>query len=445
MHKGSPKVWYGVPESNADKFESVMRDSMPALFERQPDALMQLQTILSPTKLMANNVKVYRAVQYPGHFVLTFPRSYHSGFSTGFNVAEAMNFGAADWIEKGLACVDVYRGYRHTAAFSMHEILIGCVHDDMALSACKHVRKQLLLVIQEEEIARNALIKAGVAFIECKDLPSRRTAEAKVQEQCHLCKFDLYLSSVVCRCPECKGHPVCQRHAMSCGAASHFKSCRCRYSIVELRSLLEIIDRVEAKGIEIISNRRLLTPYEESSVAGVMSAQLVGYDEITKDEAKLKLPSPVPLASISPELNQVSQASAEKRSLDSIEVSKPLKRPRPWYPPDESDTDSDDFDIDSRREHNSVSEKEERVEKVNNTDGASEASSHRSRITVNCKRQNHALDCMCHKHKSYENKGLAVALLASSTFKLHPPELLIEGQGTSLPPPLPSVERRPSR
>jgi [histone H3]-trimethyl-L-lysine4 demethylase len=35
-------VWYGVPESDADKFEQVMRHYMPSLFALHPDALMQL-------------------------------------------------------------------------------------------------------------------------------------------------------------------------------------------------------------------------------------------------------------------------------------------------------------------------------------------------------------------------------------------------------------------
>jgi JmjC domain, hydroxylase len=37
-------------------------------------------------------VKVCRAVQSPGHIIVTFPRAYHSGFSNGFCVGEAANF-----------------------------------------------------------------------------------------------------------------------------------------------------------------------------------------------------------------------------------------------------------------------------------------------------------------------------------------------------------------
>jgi hypothetical protein len=39
----------------------------------------------------------------PGNFVVTWPRAYHAGFSHGYNVGEAVNFGLADWVPMGRA------------------------------------------------------------------------------------------------------------------------------------------------------------------------------------------------------------------------------------------------------------------------------------------------------------------------------------------------------
>ncbi|CAN0306718.1 unnamed protein product, partial [Laminaria digitata] len=42
LHAGSPKRWYGVPGSMAEKFESIVQLMFPELFEAHPDLLMQL-------------------------------------------------------------------------------------------------------------------------------------------------------------------------------------------------------------------------------------------------------------------------------------------------------------------------------------------------------------------------------------------------------------------
>lgn len=53
---------------------------------------------------MPTGVRVVRCVQQPGDFVVTFPRAYHAGFSHGFNIGEAVNFGMAEWLPFGHDC-----------------------------------------------------------------------------------------------------------------------------------------------------------------------------------------------------------------------------------------------------------------------------------------------------------------------------------------------------
>ena len=52
--------------------------------------------------------------------------------STGFNVAEAMNFGLVDWVPKGMLCFDLYRDYHKTAPFSMHQLVVNNIHKERA-------------------------------------------------------------------------------------------------------------------------------------------------------------------------------------------------------------------------------------------------------------------------------------------------------------------------
>lgn len=89
-HCGASKTWYGIPGSAASDFEKVVREHVhdheilsgegeSAAF----DILLGKTTIFPPNILLHHDIPVYRAVQKPGEFVVTFPRAYHSGFSHG--------------------------------------------------------------------------------------------------------------------------------------------------------------------------------------------------------------------------------------------------------------------------------------------------------------------------------------------------------------------------
>lgn len=64
-----PKVWYGVPSSDAKKFEKVMRRHLPELFKKTPNLLHLLVTQFSPKILRDEGVSVYTATQEAGQFV----------------------------------------------------------------------------------------------------------------------------------------------------------------------------------------------------------------------------------------------------------------------------------------------------------------------------------------------------------------------------------------
>ena len=47
-------------------------------------------------------------VQSEGEFMITFPLAYHSGFNTGFNIAESTNFATERWVEYGKRALRCY-------------------------------------------------------------------------------------------------------------------------------------------------------------------------------------------------------------------------------------------------------------------------------------------------------------------------------------------------
>ncbi|CAN7036929.1 unnamed protein product [Brassica oleracea var. botrytis] len=101
LHTGSPKTWYAVPSDYALDFEEVIRKNSYGRNIDQLAALTQLgekTTLVSPEMIVSSDIPCCRLVQNPGEFVVTFPRSYHVGFSHGFNCGEAANFGTPQWL-----------------------------------------------------------------------------------------------------------------------------------------------------------------------------------------------------------------------------------------------------------------------------------------------------------------------------------------------------------
>jgi hypothetical protein len=50
--------------------------------------------------LQKNGFTLKRIVQQPGEFVIIRTGIYHSGFSTGFNISESVNFFLHPWLKK---------------------------------------------------------------------------------------------------------------------------------------------------------------------------------------------------------------------------------------------------------------------------------------------------------------------------------------------------------
>uniref|UniRef100_A0A164UND1 JmjC domain-containing protein n=1 Tax=Daucus carota subsp. sativus TaxID=79200 RepID=A0A164UND1_DAUCS len=101
MHMGDKKTWYGVPQDSAAAFEEVIRNHGYRA-EMNPistfASLAKKTTVISPEVFLNAGIRCCRLVQNPGEFIVTFPRAYHSGFSHGFNCAEASNIATPEWL-----------------------------------------------------------------------------------------------------------------------------------------------------------------------------------------------------------------------------------------------------------------------------------------------------------------------------------------------------------
>jgi len=92
LHEGSPKIWYAISHLEKEKMDEYIKKKYYAILLKQPDLIHRLTVHINPLELIKQGIKVYRTVQNPGEIIVTLPKGFHCGFSTGNNIAEAVNF-----------------------------------------------------------------------------------------------------------------------------------------------------------------------------------------------------------------------------------------------------------------------------------------------------------------------------------------------------------------
>ena len=172
-HMGAVKQWYGVPGEQAKNFDKVAKEFLWESFQDSPDLLHHMTTQISPSLLAANNVPVCQARHDPKTFLVTFPKSYHCGFSYGFNIGEAVNFATSDWLTFGSDADERYRKLARQSVFSHQRLLFTLLHHKSTYCGDKpqfvlELMKEVLKVLEEEIDARPNVFSHGVRDISDK-------------------------------------------------------------------------------------------------------------------------------------------------------------------------------------------------------------------------------------------------------------------------------------
>ncbi|GAB4836091.1 hypothetical protein Ancab_001008 [Ancistrocladus abbreviatus] len=339
MHFGAPKLWYGVPGKDATKLEEAMRKHLPGLFEEQPDLLHKLVTQLSPAVLKSEGVPVYRCIQNPGEFVLTFPRAYHSGFNCGFNCAEAVNVAPLDWFPHGQTAVELYREQRRKTTISHDKLLLGAAKEavkaNWELNLLKKntvdnlkwtdicgrdgvLAKSLRARVEIESKRREFLCKSS------KALKMESSFDATKERECSICFYDLHLSAAGCHCSPDRF--ACLSHARQfCQCAWGDKIFLFRYDIAELNLL---VDAVEGKLSAVYRWARTYLGLSLSSyiskgnmhVAGLFGMLSQDPEEIFLNEATSKSKDSTEKISTNLSLNLSNMSSVQAGKLPEAET-----------------------------------------------------------------------------------------------------------------------------
>ncbi|KAJ6465147.1 jumonji superfamily protein [Mycena vulgaris] len=233
MHWGETKTWYGIPGSDAEKFETAIKCEAPDLFQAQPDLLFQLVTLMNPKRVTDAGVRVYACNQRAGEFVITCPKSYHAGFNHGFNFNEAVNFALPDWLAYGRECVQRYREHRKLPVFSHDELLITITQQSQSIKTALWLIDSLQEMTDRELGDRQTARVMGMPeILEEEDRPED-------QYQCTICKVFCYLSQVTCGC---KTAVACVEHAhLLCERPTDHLTLRKRFSDEELLETLSLV------------------------------------------------------------------------------------------------------------------------------------------------------------------------------------------------------------
>lgn len=333
MHWGAPKIWYGVPGADAPKLEAAMKKHLPDLFEKQPDLLQNLVTQLSPSILISEGVPVYRCVQRPKEFVLTFPRAYHAGFNCGFNCAEAVNVAPLDWFPYGQQAVELYCDQRRRTTISHDKLLFGAARETVrAHWELQLLRKNTLDNLQWKEVCgkEGVLAKTLKKRVEMERMrrESLCTSNAErmdssfdesIERECIICLYDLHLSAVGCKC--CPERFACLYHAKQlCSCALSEKTFLFRYTITDLDVLVEALEgRLSAiykwaklnLGLSLsplVSKDKSPTPRPDSrslfSSEGIKQEGKFTFSSLEGIKREASLPDLVSSTSFSPRLSQ---------------------------------------------------------------------------------------------------------------------------------------------
>ncbi|XP_019445273.1 PREDICTED: lysine-specific demethylase JMJ706-like isoform X2 [Lupinus angustifolius] len=268
QHCGASKTWYGVPGNAALAFERVVKehvytndilssDGEDGAF----DVLLGKTTLFPPNILMEHEVPVYRAVQNPGEFIITFPRAYHAGFSHGFNCGEAVNFAIGDWFPLGAIASRRYAHLNRVPLLPHEELLCK---EAMLLHTCLELED---VDFPSPDMLSHNCIK--IAFINlmrfqhcaCWLLKNSRACISVSSHShgtilCTLCKRDCYIAYVDCNCHM---HPVCLRHDiesldLTCGSKY---TLYLREDISDLEAAAKIFEQEDGALSEIKSDHNL--------------------------------------------------------------------------------------------------------------------------------------------------------------------------------------------
>ncbi|KAI5397232.1 hypothetical protein KIW84_063163 [Lathyrus oleraceus] len=245
-HSGGNKTWYGVPSYAASEFEKTVLNHVycnKVLTEHGENGAFQFishkTTMFPPNVLLKNDVPVYKALQKPGEFVVTFPKSYHAGFSHGFNCGEAVNFAIGDWFPLGAAASKRYAHLKMLPIIPYEELLCKEAVLIYKSSKVRSSKKKLEVTPSYRAIVPSFLhlmqfYKTSLSRLNSSRNVSSSSDTLLTSLTCSICHRDCYVAYLLCK--KCYSYPICLFHDVVP------QTCLCgrKYSVFKRNHMLEL-------------------------------------------------------------------------------------------------------------------------------------------------------------------------------------------------------------
>uniref|UniRef100_A0A8D1XJZ0 Jumonji and AT-rich interaction domain containing 2 n=1 Tax=Sus scrofa TaxID=9823 RepID=A0A8D1XJZ0_PIG len=120
--KSEPFSRYCIPAEEENKLEDVVHTLLQA--NGTPGLqMLESNVMISPEVLCREGVKVHRAVQQSGQFVVCFPGSFVSKVCCGYSVSETVHFATTQWTSMGFETAKEMKRRHIAKPFSMEKLL----------------------------------------------------------------------------------------------------------------------------------------------------------------------------------------------------------------------------------------------------------------------------------------------------------------------------------
>eukprot|EP00210_Caulerpa_lentillifera_P008121 g7755.t1 len=192
--EGGPRVWYSIRKSDNGKLGSLYKQEMHSE-ENEQEEVDTMSCVLDD--LIQSGVELFRAVQYKGEIVVTFPSANYVWISLGWMVGESLTFTVSKWLPTIREGVTTMCSLCKPCPVPYEEILkMEAVSVGEALKKMRHISREGAIVVIEEYHTYIEQLRHQQCKLQAKGCKRLKLDWPYGSNPCCKCKRSCFLSLV---------------------------------------------------------------------------------------------------------------------------------------------------------------------------------------------------------------------------------------------------------